>query len=244
MNQPKKNRRFFRKRTRPVIKKEIHFPVDYAPRWEVNLAWLLKLMILVTIFVEFVYGDFLYGLWGLVAFGIIFLPVRFARSSKTVLPIEFEIILLVILSLDVVFGRFLNLYDTLIYYDKIIHYHDSILIAFSGFLLIYSLYFTGRIKASPLLAGLVIVLVTVGFGGIWEIAEYASDNIFHEGAQGSPTMSAIDDTMWDLICDFLGGIVGAVFGTLYIRYSHRTQRRRFYEVVNTPTGEQAERADG
>jgi uncharacterized membrane protein YsdA (DUF1294 family) len=50
--------------------------------------------------------------------------------------------------------------------------------------------------------------------------------------------------MWDLICDFLGGIVGAIFGTLYIRYSHRTQRRRFYDLKNTPAGEPAERADG
>ena len=244
MTQPKKPRRVFRKRPRPPRKKAVNFPIDSAPRWEVNLAWFLRLMILVTIFVEFVYGEFLYGLWGLVAFGIIFLPVRFARSSKTILPIEFEIILLVILSLDVVFGRFLSFYDTLSYYDKIIHYHDSILIAFSGFLLIYSLYFTGRIKTSPLLAGFVIVLVTVGFGGIWEIVEYAADNIFAEGAQGSPAMSAIDDTMWDLICDFLGGIVGAVFGTLYIRYSHRTHRRRFYELMSELTGEPTERAGG
>jgi hypothetical protein len=242
MNQLKKHRRVFRIWARPARKKEIHFPIDSAPRWEVNLAWFLELMILITIFVEFVYGEFLYGLWGLVAFGIIFLPIRFTRSSKSILPIELEIILLVILSLDVVFGRFLHLYDTLIYYDKIIHYHDSILIAFSGFLLIYSLYFTGRIKISPLLAGFVIVLVTVGFGGIWEIMEYTADKVFQEGAQGSPTMSAIDDTMWDLICDFLGGIVGAMFGTLYIRYSHRTHRRRFYELMNVLTGEPAERA--
>lgn len=242
MNQPKKSRRVFRKRARPARKKEINFPIDSAPRWEVNLAWFLKLLILVAIFVEFVYGEFLYGLWGLAAFGIIFLPIRFAKSAKTVLPVEFEIILLLILSLDVVFGRFLHLYDTLIYYDKIIHYHDSILIAFSGFLLIYSLYFTGRIKASPLLAGFVIVLVTVGFGGIWEIMEYAADSVFADGAQGSPVMDAIDDTMWDLICDFLGGIMGAVFGTVYIRYSHRTHRRRFYELMTALAGEPAEKA--
>jgi len=144
----------------------------------------------------------------------------------------------------VVFGRFLHLYDTLVYYDKIIHYHDSILIAFSGFLLIYSLYFTGRIRISPLLAGLVIVLVTVGFGGIWEIMEYAADTIFQDGAQGSPAMSALDDTMWDLICDFLGGIVGAVFGTVYISYSQRTRRRRFYEIMHSLTGEPEERTGG
>lgn len=89
---------------------------------------------------------------------------------------------------------------------------------------------------------MIIVLVTVGFGGICEIMEYAADNIFADGAQGSPAMSAIDDTMWDLICDFLGGIVGAVFGTLYIRYSHRTHRRRFYKLMTALTGEPAERA--
>ncbi|MDD5223471.1 MAG: hypothetical protein PHE84_05735 [bacterium] len=241
MTEPKRKRRIFRKRVRPARKKDIRLPVESAPGWEVTLAWFLKMMILVTIFIEFIFGEFLYGLWGLVAFGIIFLPVQFAKSAKTVLPVEFEIILLVILSLDVVFGRFLHLYDTLAYYDKIIHYHDSILIAFSGFLLVYSLYFTGRIRVSPLLAGFVIVLVTVGFGGLWEIVEYTADNIFHEGAQGSETMTAIDDTMWDLICDFLGGIMGAVFGTVYIRYSHRTHRRRFYKLMTTLAGEPADR---
>lgn len=225
------------RRARKPRKKNLYSPIDSAPHWEVNAAWTLKVLIGVAILGEFIYEDYLYGLWGIAAFAIVFLPIQFARSNKAVLPVEFEIILLLILTFDIVLGRFFHLYDRISFYDKLIHYHDSLLIAFSGFIMIYSLYFTGRIKVSPLIGGVVILFVTVGFGGIWEIMEYTADKIFGQGAQGSPILSPLDDTMTDLMFDLLGGAVGAVAGSYYIRFSQRTRRRRFYEIMDLLGGE-------
>lgn len=39
--------------------------------------------------------------------------------------------------------------------------------------------------------------------------------------QGSPTQTALDDTMNDLLTDTLGGIVGAILGVLLIRRNEK-----------------------
>jgi len=43
-------------------------------------------------------------------------------------------------------------------------------------------------------------------------------------AQGSPTMAPLDDTMWDLILNALGGLGGGAAGVLYLRRSTRAAR--------------------
>ena len=73
----------------------------------------------------------------------------------------------------------------------------------------------------PWLDAIAIFLVTLGLGALWEIGEYGVDQILGRATQGSPRMSALDDTMVDLIMDGLGGVLGAIFGPLYIRYARR-----------------------
>lgn len=73
----------------------------------------------------------------------------------------------------------------------------------------------------------------LGIGALWEIAEYLTDLVFREGAQGSPGMAPLDDTMWDLILDGSGGLLGALLGSPYRRWSRRSACRiqAFAEVV-------------
>ncbi|MEA3247304.1 MAG: hypothetical protein U9Q74_14215, partial [Gemmatimonadota bacterium] len=46
-----------------------------------------------------------------------------------------------------------------------------------------------------------------------------------QGAQGSPLLSPLDDTMWDLILDGVGGALGGLAGSTYIRRSRRSAAR-------------------
>lgn len=219
------------------LNRSVAYPGESAPKWEIILAWILKTMIWLTAIAAFSLGNILLGLWGFIAILISLLPAWLAKTHRVNFPVEIELVLLLILISDVTFGQLLNFYDRLIYFDKVLHYHNSMMMAFLGFLLIYALYFTGKLKISPLSGGVVILFVTLGIGGFWEILEYLSDKIFATGAQGSPIMSPFDDTMWDLIVNFFGGIVGAVFGSIYIRYSKRTRSRRFIKIMETLGGD-------
>jgi hypothetical protein len=225
------------------LNRSVVYPGESAPKWEIVLAWILKIMIWLTAIVAFGLGNILLGLWGFIAILISLLPAWLARTHRVNFPVEIELLLLLILISDFTFGQLFNFYDRLIYFDKILHYHNSMMMAFLGFLLIYALYFTGKLKISPFSGGVVILFVTLGIGGLWEILEYLSDRILATKAQGSPLMSPFDDTMWDLIVDFFGGIVGAVLGSIYIRYSKRTRSRRFIKIMETLGGDSAEEAE-
>ena len=55
--------------------------------------------------------------------------------------------------------------------------------------------------------------------------EFPSDAFFGQGAQGSPLMAPLEDTMWDLIVDGLGGLIGGLLGAWYMRVSRRSAAR-------------------
>jgi hypothetical protein len=92
---------------------------------------------------------------------------------------------------------------------------------------VYTMYYYGRLKASLTEMAIVIIIVTIGLGGILEMGEYTYDKYLSKGPlgqitgntqmQGSPTQNAIDDTMNDLFTDTAGGIVGALLGVYFIR---------------------------
>jgi hypothetical protein len=205
--------------------------------WEIHLARVLKLVIIITAVVQFVRGNFIFGAGVLIALGLISLPAYLSRNNRHPFPVEIEILLSLILVVHLTLGLALDFYDTYENYDKILHYGNSVLISFIGFMAAYALYFTGRLRASPIAIAIVILFLTLGIGGLWEIVEYASDQLIYgridniQKQQGSPSMDPLDDTMWDLIGNTVGGIFGALLGGLYIRYSRKTNSRRFVEVM-------------
>jgi hypothetical protein len=154
------------------------------------------------------------------------LPTVLARASKVQIPPQVELVLLVVVLTDVTLGKLLSLYERLSWFDKGLHLGNSMLIALLGFLFIYVLQVSQRMTIPVWMSGALIIMVTVGIGGIWEIVEYASDRLFDDLAQGSPLMNPLQDTMWDLILDLIGGTLGASIAGFYISHSNREQRAR------------------
>lgn len=204
-----------------------------AARWEIRLAWLLRALIFTTAIVHAVQGELLYALLCLAAIALVVAPAWMARSSAVNLPVEIELVLLWWLVADMTLGRLAGLYDTSAWFDKALHLGNSVLIGMLGFLAVYVLHFTGRLPAGRVVTGVIIVVLTLGIGAFWEILEYLSDALFAKGAQGSSVQAPLDDTMWDLILDGFGGLIGGVLGTLYMRHSKRSRcrMRAFVELV-------------
>jgi len=195
-----------------------------ARPWEIRAAWVLRAMLLATAIVFIAQGAWIYAIFCITSILLVGVPAYLARTSKANLPVELELILLWFLVADNTLGRLVALYGTP-WFDKALHFGNSAFIGFIAFLVIYLLLFTGRLRTSSLFNGVVILLATLGIGALWEITEYGLDLALHQGAQRSPIMTPLDDTMWDLILDGAGGVLGALFGPVYIRCSNRSRCR-------------------
>lgn len=201
-----------------------------------NLLLIMRIFLLIAgIYITLFGGangaERIFGVLILVTLAIINAPAFFTRNRIRALPVEIELLLLAMVLFELVGGDALGLYVKLPYYDNFMHFMLPLYIALMGMMVVYTMYYYGRLKASYLEMAVVIVIVTIGFGGVLEMGEYTYDKYLSQGPlgditgntqmQGSPTQNAIDDTMNDLFTDTAGGIVGALIGVLLIRRAEK-----------------------
>lgn len=201
-----------------------------------NLLLIMRIFLLlagiyITIFGGVNGAERIFGILILVALAIINAPAFVTRNRIRVIPVEIEILLLFMVLFELVGGDALGLYVKLPYYDNFMHFMLPLYIALIGMMLVYTMYYYGRLKASLAEMAILIVIVTIGLGGILEMGEYTYDKYLSQGPigkitgntqmQGSPTQNAHEDTMNDLFTDTAGGIVGAIIGVLLIRRAEK-----------------------
>jgi hypothetical protein len=184
----------------------------------------LRAGVLATAAAHVASGDVLYAVFVLVAVVLAILPALLARSHAANVPLEIELVVLWLVIADMTVGHLAGFYE-LAYFDKLLHFGNSVLLGMVAFLAVYVLHFVGRTRRHAWIDGAAILLLTLGLGALWEIGEYAADHLFHRATQGAPGLEALDDTMWDLILDGAGGVLGALLGPLYMHRSRRSRRR-------------------
>lgn len=193
--------------------------------WEIRIAWILRAAILATTALHMASGDVLYALFSLAAVGLAVVPALVARTSLGNLPVGFEVAVLGILVADMTLGQLAGLYRVIPWYDKALHLGSSAMLGMVAFLAVYMLHFIGRSRMHLWIDAAAILLLTLGLGALWEIGEYAIDHLFDRASQSAPGMAALDDTIWDLVLDGAGGLLGAALGPLYMRTSRHSRRR-------------------
>ncbi|HEX3013893.1 MAG TPA: hypothetical protein VHO92_06455 [Methanobacterium sp.] len=213
--------------------------------WKKNLLRGMSIFLLIAGFYILLFGgvngtERIFGLLILIALAIIHTPSFFTRGRIRAIPVEIEILILFMVLFELVGGDALGLYVRLPHYDNFMHFMLPLYIALIGMMVIYTAYFFGRLKATIPVMAVLIVLVTIGFGGILEMGEYTYDKYLSQTVigqitgntqmQGSPTQDPLDDTMNDLFTDTAGAIVGAVIGILLIRRAEK--RGSHWEVAD------------
>ena len=193
-----------------------------ARSWVIRLA--PRVAILVTAVAELIQGSLLYGAFCVLALVITLIPAVRARSLDAGIPLHLELAVLWLMVSDMTVGNWLGLYQVS-WYDKALHVSSSALVGMVAFLAIYVLHLTHGTRFHRWLDGVAILLVTLGLGAVWEVAEYGVDRLFGGATQGAPGMTALDDTMVDLLLDGVGGVIGAIVGPWYIRRSKESRDR-------------------
>jgi len=156
------------------------------------------------------------------AFLLAMSPLFIEKSYHISLPWVMELLIAVALSIHV-WGGVLHLYSVP-YYDKIAHFSVSAIVAFFALAVVYLLdvYWEG-LHMDMFMVGFFISIFTIAMGAIWELGEFASDQIFSHGIPVAQL--GLYDTMTDLITDTAAGIIVGVAGTMGIR------SREFKEMI-------------
>jgi hypothetical protein len=185
------------------------------------LSWLMKL-ILIGSFPYSVYkGDYLYSIAAVVAIALSLTPSIIERNYRVTLPFELDFLITLSIFAHIFFGEQMHFYERFWLWDKILHVYGSAVVSLLAFILVYTFHSTGKLRLTLPFIGLFTVVFTLAVGGIWEIGEFTVDKLL-----GLNTQRGLDNTMWDIINNLVGGTLAALLGMLYVRYSHPDNRKR------------------
>ena len=146
---------------------------------------------------------------------------------KFKLPGELQLLLIVFIYAGVFLGGVREFYYRFAWFDSLLHAISGLGLGFLGFLIPYSLYKTGKMKASPFLIALFGFCFALSLGAVWEIFEFGMDEFFGLNMQKArdlelvygyfDTRLGVMDTMYDLILDALGALIASTAGYFYLK---------------------------
>jgi len=144
-----------------------------------------------------------------------FLPLMLGRRFAVHIPPEFEVLAVVFMYASLFLGEVHGYYVRFWWWDAILHVGSGFLLGILGFLLVYVLneHDNVDLHMRPRFVALFAFMFAVGIGALWEIFEFAMDQLFGLTMQ----KSGLIDTMWDLIVDTVGAAVIALLGWSYLR---------------------------
>lgn len=148
-------------------------------------------------------------------------PVLLRRGREPLLPPEIHIFVVLFVFATVFLGEVRDYYERIWWWDLALHASAGILLGILGFLVVYILNADEAVDMHmrPSFLALFAFFFSMGLGALWEIFEFAMDEIFGLTMQ-KPMLddpSGLTDTMWDLILNAGGATLISLLGWLYIR---------------------------
>jgi CDP-diglyceride synthetase len=165
---------------------------------------------------------------------LILAPATLGPRLHVRIPAEFQLLTVVFVFATLFMGEVLDYYNRLPWWDTALHGFSGLLMGVFGFLLVYVIN-ENRFVEMTLRPGFVAFfafLFSLSVGTLWEIFEFAVDQLFDQNMQ----KDGLNDTMWDLIFDAVGAGAISVFGWWYLRRPERSFIERWVHkfIVRNP----------
>jgi len=184
----------------------------------IYLSHLGQALILIYTIYSFITGDYPWAFAGTISFVLTLTPAMIKRKFEVVLPWELTLLMVTALYIYVA-GNIRGWYEIFYpIYDKAAHFLTAVLVAILGFVSVVILDKFTEIKMNRIMIVLFTIIFTVAIGAFWEIDEFLCDQLF-----GTALQKGLEDTMWDLIFDFIGGCVIALLGNFYLKRNSKEQ---------------------
>ncbi len=183
-------------------------------------TYLMQFLIFAFLIVAISQKKYLVITGTLIALFITFIPHIIEKKWK--LSLHWGLNFLIVLSLCFhTGGLVLNFYPTYSpFYDKFTHFLGSITVALLGFVSTIILEKYSKLRLKKIHIIIFIIIFTLSIGTLWEMGEFTIDKIFETKNQYS-----LNDTMYDLIFDLLGGITIALI--VYLKFEIMKNRIKF-----------------
>lgn len=145
-------------------------------------------------------------------------PAFLFRRYRVIVPPEFQLVAAAFVFLSLFLGSALDFYYRFWWWDLMLHTASGFLLGIIGFIALFVLNQTDRLRPgmTPAFISFFGVTFAVTLGVAWEIFEFAVDSIW-PAVNMQSTETGVRDTMIDLIVDAIGAIVVAVMGYIYLK---------------------------
>lgn len=146
---------------------------------------------------------------------VTFLPEILGQRFQVKIPHEFETLAVVFVYLSLFLGEVQGYYVRFWWWDIVLHAGSGFLLGVLGFLLVYVLNAKEDVELNleAKFISFFAFFFAMGMGAIWEIFEFAMDQLFGMNMQ----KSGIEDTMWDLIVDGIGALIISILGWGFLK---------------------------
>ncbi|MBN2198126.1 hypothetical protein JW698_02985 [Candidatus Wolfebacteria bacterium] len=159
-----------------------------------------------------------YGNWSNLAIAslnllLTFLPSWFKKKYNIYIPLDLEFAGIILIYASLYLGEIRSFYIRFWWWDVLLHFIYAIAFALIGFIILFLLFQTNKIKSSPFLIAVFSFCFSVTIGVLWELFEYFMDQTFGLNMQ----KSGLRDTIWDLITNCAGAGLSSFAGYAYIK---------------------------
>lgn len=175
-------------------------------------SWLVWTALVFEFVIGLFTGQYTSSFIALGTFLLTLVPVVLAHRTDLYIPKGVTASMVLFIFATLFLGEIGNYYDRFWWWDTMLHGGSAIGFGLLGFVFIFMLFQGDRYAAPPWAVGFFAFCFAMSIGAIWEIFEFAMDHIFGLNMQ----KSGLVDTMWDLILDAIGGLIGASAGAIYM----------------------------
>ncbi|MGH7021395.1 MAG: hypothetical protein ACREEY_16065 [Brevundimonas sp.] len=140
-------------------------------------------------------------------------PIWVGEKIGVALPTAFVSAIAAFLCATLLLGEVGDFYERYWWWDVVLHGGSAVAFGLVGSLLMLMLVKGNRLTAAPFTVAFFAFCFAVMIGAVWEIWEFTLDQLFGLNTQ----KSGLVDTMWDLIVDTAGAIIGAGAGWAYLK---------------------------
>ena len=153
-------------------------------------------------------------------------PAALGRRFGVNIPAEFQLLAVVFVFAALFLGELQSYYERIWWWDIALHTSSGLLMGILGFLLVYVLNEDERVDIymRPRFVALFAFLFAVVVGTVWEIFEFAMDQLVGTNMQ-KPMLgdaSGLTDSMWDMIVNLLGALAISLLGWWYMKHDGRS----------------------